>query len=243
MSGNSFDDGEFRNDCAAFVKFLLVAREKNEPGFLTAELRESWDPHQQFSDSDRSAAEYLKLAKRKLKRIDVRYSEPGGSIGIGEVEDSSVAELQLDISFLVQHEDGLVDAIRDLEAEQTIDWNALVDWAKLPAIRAALNQLPADPSPSPAPVAQSERVQLFKRSAVPVAIVDGVDVNALTEPRYNVVQALLQAGEDGHTKDSWDVASGHTESRKIAKRLANKHPHWAAVLDFPGKTGGRYRIK
>ena len=156
-----------------------------------------------------------------------------------------MAELQLDISFLVRHEDGLVDAIRDLEAEQTIDWNALVDWAKLPAIRTALNQLPAapSPSPSPAPVAQSERVQLFKRSAVPVAIVDGQLINTLNKTRYNVVRALLQAGERGHTKDSLVAASGHTDARNILKRLAKKCPHWRSVISFPGVTGGGYRIR
>ncbi len=62
----------------------------------------------------------------------------------------------------------------------------------------------------------------------------------LSFAEYNVVQALLNAGESGQsglTKDKLDEKSGHTEARKILKRLRVSDPDWAAVIRFPGKAG------
>jgi hypothetical protein len=64
----------------------------------------------------------------------------------------------------------------------------------------------------------------------------------LTVPQYDVVKALLDAGEAGLTKDELDRKSKHGDARKILKRLADSHPDWEAVIHFPGTTGKRYRI-
>jgi hypothetical protein len=73
-------------------------------------------------------------------------------------------------------------------------------------------------------------------------IVLGKKKPVLTPAQYNVVQALLLAGEGGLSKDELDKKSGHKEARKILKRLASSGADWASVIHFPRRKGMRYRI-
>jgi hypothetical protein len=73
-------------------------------------------------------------------------------------------------------------------------------------------------------------------------IVGGVEKGPLTLPQYDVVKALLDAGERGLSKDELDRKSKHGDARKILKRLAKSDPDWNAAIHFPGKAGGGYRI-
>jgi hypothetical protein len=73
-------------------------------------------------------------------------------------------------------------------------------------------------------------------------IVRGVEKDRLTLPQYYVVRALLEAGERGLSKDELDHKSKHGDARKILKRLADSDPDWKAVISFPGRSGGGYRI-
>jgi hypothetical protein len=64
----------------------------------------------------------------------------------------------------------------------------------------------------------------------------------LTKAQYEVVQSLLSVGDAGLTKDQLAEKSGHGDARKVLKRLADSDPDWKAVIKFPGRTGGGYRI-
>lgn len=92
------------------------------------------------------------------------------------------------------------------------------------------------------PIAQtaSRSVLLFGRKDEP--IVRGHRKPRLTDARYDIVLALLQAGDNGLSKDQLDHKSCHTEARKILKRLAHSDPDWARVIQFPGSRGRGYRI-
>jgi hypothetical protein len=92
----------------------------------------------------------------------------------------------------------------------------------------------------PSPVIASSRVQLYGRSDPP--LIDGTPSAALTAAQYDVVQALLAAGEKGLTKDALDRKSGRGDARKILSRLAKRDPKWEAVIAFAGKSGMGYRI-
>jgi hypothetical protein len=70
----------------------------------------------------------------------------------------------------------------------------------------------------------------------------GVEKRPLTLPQYDVVSALLEAGERGLGKDELERKSKHGDARKILKRLAESDPDWSAVIRFPGRAGGGYRI-
>jgi hypothetical protein len=74
-------------------------------------------------------------------------------------------------------------------------------------------------------------------------VVGGVEKGRLTLPQYDVVKALLDAGERGLSKDDLDRKSKHGDARKILKRLAESDPDWKAVISFPDKPGGGYRIR
>ena len=74
-------------------------------------------------------------------------------------------------------------------------------------------------------------------------IVRGLQKRKLTKPQYNVVKALMDAGEAGLTKDELVNKSRHEDARGILKRLADSDPDWKEVIHFAGRTGGRYRVK
>jgi hypothetical protein len=96
---------------------------------------------------------------------------------------------------------------------------------------------------------QSERAVLTKNSPLVVLgsrdefpIVCGHTKGPLTRAQYDVVQALLEAGERGLSKDELDRKSKHGDARKILKRLAASDTDWKAVIHFPGKPGRGYGI-
>jgi hypothetical protein len=91
------------------------------------------------------------------------------------------------------------------------------------------------------PTASSKHVQLFGPGEQPK--VKGKLKPALTVERYNTVQALIQAGDKGLTKDKLDEKSGHTEARKALADMVKKDRDWKAVIVMPGETGKRYRIR
>jgi hypothetical protein len=74
-------------------------------------------------------------------------------------------------------------------------------------------------------------------------MVQGKRKPALTNAAYDVVRALICAGENGLTKDALDHESKHGDARKIMRRLADGDRDWKAVLVFPGKPGRGYRIR
>jgi hypothetical protein len=86
-----------------------------------------------------------------------------------------------------------------------------------------------------------ERVVLRGRDEGPLLL--GKPKRKLTTPRYNVVKALLDAGDVGLTKDELVTESGHEDARGILTRLAESDADWRKVIHFAGVTGGRYRIK
>jgi hypothetical protein len=66
----------------------------------------------------------------------------------------------------------------------------------------------------------------------------------LSDRECDVVQALLNAGERGLSKDDLDKKSGHSDARKVLKALRESDSDWATVIQMPGKPGqGGYRIK
>jgi hypothetical protein len=74
-------------------------------------------------------------------------------------------------------------------------------------------------------------------------LVNGKPKDALTNAQYNVVQALIEAGANGLTKDQIVTKSGHSDAVKILGRVAEIDADWKAVVGMAGKSGGRYRIK
>ena len=109
------------------------------------------------------------------------------------------------------------------------------DDAKLPAASGET------PTAAGQPVAASKHVKLFGPGEQPV--VRGKKKAALTKARYDVVKALLDAGEAGLHKDALAVKSKHSEPQKRLYELV-KDRDWKSVIQLPGRNGqGKgYRI-
>jgi len=97
-----------------------------------------------------------------------------------------------------------------------------------------------DSTPKPVAASQSGKVKLFSEADGPE--VNGKKKATLSTAGYNVVLAILNAEGKGLTKDQLDAKSGHGDSRKILKRIADGDQDWAAAIQFPGKPGCGYRI-
>jgi hypothetical protein len=63
---------------------------------------------------------------------------------------------------------------------------------------------------------------------------------ALRHAQYNVVKALVDAGDTGLTLDQLVLHSRHADARGILRRLADSDPDWRAVIHFP-EIGGAFR--
>jgi len=122
--------------------------------------------------------------------------------------------------------DGITRALGALEKSGLVVWNdPLPGHYRL--IRPAQAEL------------RSPRIKL--RSCSESVDIDGKVYGVLTFPGYNVVQALMEAGNDGLTKDELVRKSGHDDAVNILKRLAKK-PGWNTVIKLAGVPGRRYRI-
>jgi hypothetical protein len=93
---------------------------------------------------------------------------------------------------------------------------------------------------APDPWATGERVVLRGREDSPIIL--GKEKRKLTAPQHMVVTVLLEARDEGLTKDELVEKSQHEDARGILKRLA-RDPDWNKVIHFAGITGGRYRIR
>jgi hypothetical protein len=98
----------------------------------------------------------------------------------------------------------------------------------------------ASPSIPAAPLPQVPKVVLKGPGEPPVVL--GAPRKELTQAQYDVVKALLAAGETGLTKDQLVEKSHHGDAVNILKRLAKSDPAWGNVIRLAGKVGRRYRI-
>jgi len=86
---------------------------------------------------------------------------------------------------------------------------------------------------------EGSQVVVLGEKGMPCKVLN-VDKPKLTAAQYEVVEALLDAGEEGLTKDALETV------RPSARRILNelkKDPEWDEVILMAGQTNGRYRIK
>ncbi len=144
-----FDQGEFRGIVARYIKRLIQARQKSDPHFLSQEELQRWKLGN-IGDVSREDWELLHLAARDLGQLNREFLPRCGSGGVEPVgEETPLERLILNVAFLASsnggspdHNQDLVDAVKELKAGDRIDWEALVDWGELPQIRDDLDHLP-----------------------------------------------------------------------------------------------------
>ena len=128
-----------------------------------------------------------------------------------------------------------MQALVALDHSQGTAWRAVEQWFKTA-------ELSAGPVAS-APLSK----QPHSAGTFPVVLAgpDGVIVNGnvkrLSGGKFAVVEALLEAGPGGLSKDELDTRSGYPKAFTYLKRLL-RDQDFAAVLHMPGKSWGRYRI-
>ena len=145
----TFDLGEFRHIVARYVRFLIRARWKTDPGFLSDAQLERWDLRVSISRDQIPAWRLLESAAHTLAKLNSDFITRCGSGGVPLHEgDTPVLRLADSIAFLVPPEGGgprhdlcLMTAAESLRRQETIDWEDIVNWHKISAIRDDLDLL------------------------------------------------------------------------------------------------------
>ena len=83
-------------------------------------------------------------------------------------------------------------------------------------------------------------VVLRGKAAGPLVL--GREVSPVTSARYDVLQALVNAGADGLSLAELIRHSGHGSARNVLKNLADSSSAWQQVILLPGAPGRRYRL-
>ncbi len=139
------DLAHFRYIAASLVRFLIRAREKAEPGFLTRTEYERWQLTEVAHDR-RNVLELLELADQAINQMDGKFldlcTSGGLSVSASWHDKGPVGNLKICVASFVDHVYALPRAIRFAREGQAIDWANLAAWEILPAFRDALDQLP-----------------------------------------------------------------------------------------------------
>jgi hypothetical protein len=112
------------------------------------------------------------------------------------------------------------------------------------AARAAVDSLGVPNSPDRQTIEQSAPPQpqpvVELRGSAQKPIINGVEVEPLSQPRYAVVKALLAAGPDGLSKSELERVKGDAVKylRELSKLL-----HWQDAINMAGTPWQRYSIK
>jgi hypothetical protein len=171
-----FDPGDFRWAAARYVRLLIRARWKVEPGFLPRDTLTAWGLANIESDTH-SAWRLLADAAVALGHLNTQFIPRCGSGGIPITDESTpVGRLIDSIATLAEfglggapHNGNLLEAAQRLREGTNIDWSQLVAWETLELIRADLDQLPhprrlAHPGGTPAAPTPPPRLILDQQS-------------------------------------------------------------------------------
>jgi hypothetical protein len=145
------DLGDFRNLAASLVRYLIRAREKAEPGFLTAAEYDTWGLTA-IAEDRRSIAELLELARRAMETMDERWLSLCKSGGLAWPtswqDEGPVGRVKICVAMFADYVYTLPDAIQCARENRPIDWVNLASWNVLAEFRAALDGLPQASKPT-----------------------------------------------------------------------------------------------
>ena len=155
FDGTDIDLGAFRYAAAKYVKFLIRARSKIKPGFLSDEELKRWQLTNIREDLI-PETQLLLMAGAQLAFLNTNFINRCGSGGVAEYDQATAeGRLMTNIAFFVTcsgggpyHNDTLILAALGRHEGQSSAWDSLVDWSKLSEIRNDLDKLP-HPSSTP----------------------------------------------------------------------------------------------
>lgn len=150
-----FDLREFRHRVASYVKLLIRARWKSDPGFLSESDLQRWKLTNIAEDSN-PAWQSMHHAALALGELNTNFLPRCGSGGVKPTDESSAVGRLIDaVAFLAycsgggpHHNGALLGAADSLKQDLRIDWESLVNWNQLPSIRDDLDLLPNFVSPT-----------------------------------------------------------------------------------------------
>jgi hypothetical protein len=240
------DMGEFRYAAARYVKNLICARCKCEPGFLSDKLS-VWGV-QDIDQSKGTACEYLYLAARDLAHLNTAFILRCGSGGVRIGELDPAGRLVQELAFLAEigyrggpeHNGALLEAVQILSEGKPLDWDQLVKWDRLDAIRSDLDLLPH-------PRASKSLPRLTLDPDSRTITVDGKSHPAIDPTAFLIFDALWEASPgklssiDLHKQRALGGKNISRELKKLPKALrilvksAGGSGYWIQLLEASPK--------
>jgi hypothetical protein len=222
-----FDLGDFRHTVARFVKCLIRARWKGEPGFLPDGVLTAWGL-QDIADDEWPAWKLLAEAATALGTLSTEFLPRCGSGGVRETDMTTpVGRLIWAVSGLAEVGDGggpehngaLREAARLLRDGKGVDWRSLVAWETLEEIRADLDQLP-HPRRERRPEDRLDRIEDLLTSLVE---------REQVKDFYSVEEFAAVVGKAEFTCREWCRLGRIRATKKHSGR--GKHQAWAVSHD------------
>lgn len=152
-----FNFGDFRRAGARYVKLLIRARCKAERGFRSPQMLRSWKLLN-IGEERLEAWQLMNQAADALADLNRNYLPRCGSGGVAPMSaETPFGRLIEALAFLAaeghlvaegipsggpDHNSTLRCAASMLQRGEQVDWDRIVDWNQLPAIRSDLDQLP-----------------------------------------------------------------------------------------------------
>ncbi len=141
LAFDNIELGRLRSRAAEFVRYMIRARAKVEPEFLSAADYERWELDG-LSSNEWDVERLLRMARQLIQEINEKWLERCGSGGLRVDAEDPLRELKELIGFFTNYQWALPNAISSAIAGKPIDWLGLAEWANLPAIRVELDKLP-----------------------------------------------------------------------------------------------------
>lgn len=144
-----FDLGAFRYAVARYVKLLIRARWRCEPGFLADDDLAQWQLRD-IEDDSYPAWRLLSEAAEALAKLNTEFLPRCGSGGVRITDEATaVGRLISNVAGLAEtggggpyHNGELLLAAATLRKKSEADWASLVQWSLLREIRSDLDKLP-----------------------------------------------------------------------------------------------------
>lgn len=141
LAFDTIDLGRLRWQSAKFIRYMIRARAKVDPGFMSAADYERWELAG-LSREDWGIDRLLGMALQLILAINDKYLERDGSGGMQIDAKDPLQKFKELIGFFADYQTALPEAIRDAIVGRPIGWPRLARWENLPAIRSELDKLP-----------------------------------------------------------------------------------------------------
>lgn len=248
--------GRLRWRAAEFIRCMIKARARIEPGFMSVADYERWELDG-LSRKEQDVERLLQCALQLIREVNERWLERCGSGGMRLDVADPLQNLKELVGFFTDYQWALPEAIRSVIAGRPVNWSELARWDDLPAIRGELDKLPrlddhlraAPGGPdlavpiTPTGVTSSDAAMTISYHGLQGYSTNGAPVS-VTEEEHKVLQAFV-LNQTSMTRSELEAAANITNAPRVLTQLEERYGGiFAPAIRRPGRKGkGGYYVR